>query len=80
MCDVVFHFVEQITDGEFGGDFRDGKTGRLRRERGGTRHARVHLDDDHAAIVGVDAELDVRAARFHADRTTSWRNLKQHET
>ena len=27
--DVVFDFVEQIADGEFGGDFGDGKTGGL---------------------------------------------------
>ena len=32
------------------------------------RHARVHLDDDHVAVVGVDGELDVRSARLDADR------------
>ena len=66
--DVVLDFVEQITDGEFGRDLRDGKSGRLRRERGGTRHARVHFDDDHAAVVGIDAELNIRAAGLDADR------------
>src|SRR5690606_2976371 len=31
------------------------------------RHARVHLDDDDVAVVGVDGELDVGAARVDAD-------------
>ena len=33
---------------------------------GGTAHARVHLDDDDAAGVGVHGELDVAAARVDA--------------
>ena len=65
--DVVPDFVEQIADGEFGGDFRDGKSGGLGRQRGTAADARVHLDDDHAAVVRVDAELDVRAAGLDAD-------------
>src|SRR5208282_276705 len=60
--DVVPEFVEQVADGEFGGDFRDGKAGGLGRERGAAAHARVHFDDDHAAVVRVNGELDVRAA------------------
>ena len=32
--DVVLDFVEQVADGEFGGDFGDGKAGGLGRQRG----------------------------------------------
>src|SRR5262245_56010099 len=65
--DVVFDFVEQVADGEFGSDFSDGESGGLGCERGAAAHARVHFDDDHAAIVRVDSELYVRAASLDAD-------------
>ena len=65
--DVVLQFVERVTDGELGSDLRDGEAGGLRRERGAAADARVHLDDDHAARVGMHGELDVRTARLHAD-------------
>ena len=65
--DVVRQLVEGIADGEFGGDFCDRETGGLGGERGRARDARVHLDDDHAAGLGIGGELDVRAAGFHAD-------------
>ena len=65
--DVVGDLVEGVADGELGGDFGDGKAGGLGGQRGGARDARVHLDDDHAAVGGVDGELDVGAAGFDAD-------------
>ena len=65
--DVVAKLVERVADGELGGDFRDGESGRLRRERRGAGDARVHLDHDLAAGVGIDGELDVRAAGLDAD-------------
>jgi hypothetical protein len=34
---------------------------------GGPRHARVHLDHDHAPVLRVDRELDVRAAALDPD-------------
>ena len=40
--DVVFQFIEQIADGELGGDFRDGEAGGFGGERGTTADARVH--------------------------------------
>src|SRR5204863_4666064 len=67
--DVVLEFVEQVTDGEFGGDLRDGKAGGLACEGRAAADARVHLDDDHAAILRADAELDVRAAGLNAHGT-----------
>src|SRR5204863_224473 len=41
--------------------------GRLRGERRGARHTRVHLDHDEAPVVRVDRELDIRATRLDTD-------------
>lgn len=65
--DVVFEFVEGVTDGEFGGDLGDGEAGGFGSEGGTAADARVHLDDDHATGVGMDGELDVGTAGFDAD-------------
>ena len=59
--------VQRVADGELGRDLGDREAGRLRGERRGARHARVHLDDDHAPVVGIDRELHVRAAGVDAD-------------
>ena len=65
--DVVLQFVERVTDGELRRHLRDRETGRLGGERRRTRHARIHLDDDHAAVERADRELHVRAAGVDAD-------------
>ena len=74
-CDVVLEFVERVADGEAGGDLRNRKARCLASECAGTRHAWVHLDDDHleglGAVgvglgVGVHGELHVAAACFDA--------------
>ena len=65
--DVVLQFVERVADRELGRDLRDRETGRLGRQRGGARHARIHLDHDHPPVVGIDRELDVGAAGIDAD-------------
>ena len=65
--DVVFQLIERVADGELGGDLRNREAGGLRRERGAAADAWIHLDDDHAARVGMHGELDVRSARLHAD-------------
>ncbi|MCY1399195.1 hypothetical protein D9M71_142460 [compost metagenome] len=67
--DVVLQFVEGVADGQLGGDLGDREAGGLGSQRRGTRHARVHLDHDHAAGVRADAELHVGTAGFHADLT-----------
>ncbi|MDT4797755.1 hypothetical protein FQZ97_303650 [compost metagenome] len=67
--DVVLQFVEGIADSQLGGDLGDREAGGLGGQRRGTRHARVHLDHHHAAVVRIDAELHVGAAGFHADLT-----------
>ena len=65
--DLVAQLVQRVADGELGGDLRDREAGGLRRQRRGTRHARIHFDHDHAAGLRVDAELHVRAAGIDAD-------------
>ncbi len=65
--DVVLQFVERVADGELGGDLGDREAGRLRRQSRAARHARIHLDDDHASVVGIDGELDVRSTGVDAD-------------
>jgi hypothetical protein len=42
------------------------ESGRLRRERRRSRHARVHLDDEHLTVARVDGKLNVAAARVDA--------------
>ena len=65
--DVVGELVERVADGELGGDLGDGKAGRLRGERGGARHARIHLDDDQPPVGRVHRELHVRPAGLDPD-------------
>src|SRR5205085_2852752 len=65
--DVVRNLVERVADGELGRDLRDGKPRGLRRQGGGARDARVHLDDAHVAVLWADGELYVRAAGLDAD-------------
>src|SRR5690606_7885731 len=67
--DFVAQLVERVPDGELGGDFGDREPGRLRCQRRRARYARIHFDDDHAAVLGIYAELDVGAAGFDADFT-----------
>ncbi|MCY1280808.1 hypothetical protein D9M70_296020 [compost metagenome] len=67
--DVVLQLVEGVADSQLGGDLGDREAGGLGGQRRGARHARVHLDHHHAAVVRIDAELHVGAAGFHADLT-----------
>ena len=64
---VVGQFPQLVTHSQFGRDFRDRKTGRLRRQSAGSADARVHLDHDHAAVIGMDRELDIGTARLDTD-------------
>jgi len=76
--DVICQFVQRVTDGEFCGDASDRETRRLGGESGGTRNARVHLDDDDATVFWVHGELDVRAARFDTHRANDLDRLVAH--
>ena len=48
--DVVGDLVEGVADRDLGGDLGDREAGRLRRQRAGAGHPRVHLDDDQPAV------------------------------
>ena len=65
--DVVGDLVEPVADREPRGDLGDREAGRLRGQRGGARHARVHLDDDDLVRRRVDRELHVGAAGLDPD-------------
>ena len=67
--DVVVDLLQRVADREPRGDLRDRKAGRLRGQRGRPRDARVHLDDHDLLGLGIDRELDVRAAGLDPDRT-----------
>ncbi len=66
--DVVLDFVEQVADGEFGGDLGDGKAGGL-----GGQSAELRLTRGFISMMtmrplsGLTRELDVRAAGLDAD-------------
>ena len=77
--DVVVQLVQRIANRQFRRDFRNRETGRLGCQRGRTRHARVHFDDDHTAIGGVHGPLHVRAAGFHADLAQHVDRVRAHD-
>ena len=65
--DVVGDLVEGVPDGQLRRDLGDREAGGLAGQGAGTGHPRVHLDDDQAAGVRLDRELDVAAAGVDAD-------------
>ena len=65
--DVVTELVQGKTDRQLGRHLGDREAGRLGGQRGRARHPRIHLDDDHPAIVRVDGKLHIRAAGIDAD-------------
>ena len=65
--DVVGDFVEGVAHGQLGGHLGNGEARGLGCQRRRARHAGVHLDDDEAAVLGVDGELHVGAAALDAD-------------
>ena len=65
--DIVHDLIERVSHCQQRCDLGDRETGGLRRQRRRTRHARVHLDDDQAAILGVHRILHVGTAGFDAD-------------
>ena len=65
--DVVDDLVERIAHGQASGGLGDGEARGLGGQRGRTAHARVHLDDNQAAGLGVHGKLHVRATGLDAD-------------
>ena len=66
--DVVQQLVERVADREPRGDLGDREAGRLRGQRRGARHARVHLDHDHAARL-PDRSRTARSIRRYRPRS-----------
>ena len=66
-CNIVVDLVERVADRELGRDTRNREAGCFGRQSRGARHARVHLDHDHAAGCRINRELHVRATRFNAN-------------
>jgi hypothetical protein len=65
--DLIAQFVQGEAHCQLGRHLGNGKASRLRGQRRGARDARIHLDDDHAAIGRIDGELHVGAAGVDAD-------------
>ena len=65
--DVVDDLVERVAHGQARGGLGDGETRCLGSEGGRAAHARVHLDDDQAAGVGVHGKLHVGATGLDAN-------------
>src|SRR6185369_5781871 len=66
---VVGDFIQRVTHGKLRGNLGDGKSSRFRSKRGAPRYTRVHFDDDHVAVLRIQAELDIRSAGIDADLT-----------
>mmetsp|Transcript_2844 Transcript_2844/g.8482 ORF Transcript_2844/g.8482 Transcript_2844/m.8482 type:complete len:686 (+) Transcript_2844:1556-3613(+) len=64
--DVVRDLVQRISAGEPRRHLGDREPSRLGRQCRRSRHPRVHLDDHHVAIGGVDGHLDVGPTAFDA--------------
>ncbi len=64
--DIVLNLVQRVAERQLGGDLGDREAGRLGCQGGRTGHTRVHLDDDDAAGVRIDGELNVAAAGVDA--------------
>src|SRR5699024_9299372 len=77
--DVVADLVERVADRQLRSELRDREAGGLGRERRGTGDARVHLDRDDPAVLGVDSELDVAATGLHADLAKNGDALVAHD-
>ena len=65
--EIVRDLLERVADGELRRDLCDRIARRLRSERGGARHTRIHLDHPELSGLAIARELDVRAAALHTD-------------
>ena len=65
--DVIDDLVKGVAHSKASCRFGNREAGCLGSQGRGTRNTRVHLDDYHAAVLGVDGELNVRTASLNAD-------------
>ena len=63
----VFQLVQGVAHGQLGSHLGNREARGLGSQRRGAAHARVHLDHDDAAILGVDGKLHVGAAGVHTN-------------
>ncbi len=68
---LVLQLIQGVAHRQFGRDLGNRETGGLGRQGRRTGNPGIHLNDDHAPIIGVDGKLDVRAPSIDA-------NLAQH--
>ena len=64
---VIGNTVKGAADGELGSHLSDGETRRLGRQRRGSAHTRIHLDDHELTILGVDCHLYIRTTALDTD-------------
>ena len=76
--DLVFQFVQRITDGQFGGDLGDRVAGGFAGQRGGARHAGVDLHGDQFFGLRVLGKLYVAAAGKIAEGTHHGHGIVAH--
>ena len=73
--DVVEDFVEGVTDGEASSDLGDREAGGLAGQGRRPAHPGIHLDHYDVAVVRIDRELDVAAARRDTDLSNDGERL-----
>ncbi len=66
---VVRNLVERVAHRELRCNLSNREARRLRSQRRGPRHARIHLDHRHAPVQRVHGKLHIRSACLHADLT-----------
>ena len=76
--DVVSDFVQRVAERDFCGDLGNRVPGRLAGKRGGTRNARVDLDDGIFKGIRVQRELAVAPAHDSEGRDDLQRGTAQH--
>ncbi len=67
--DIVLKLIQGVTHRQLGGNLGNREAGRLGSQRRGAGHARVHLNDHHTAIFGIDTKLHVGATGLNTDLT-----------
>ena len=65
--DLVLELIQGVAHRQLGGDFRDGEAGGFGSQRRRARDARVHFNDEHAAVFWAYGKLHVGAAGIHAN-------------
>ena len=65
---IIAQFIKRVTNSKLGRNFGDWKTSGLAGQRAGAAHARIHFNNNHVAVGGVDRELHIAATGFNTHR------------